>query len=610
MTRLALVGNQNCGKTTLFNRLTGGRQPTGNWPGVTVEKKEGPVKGAFNAHLVDLPGLYSLSPYTPEEQVSRDFLTGGGADCVIDVVDASNLERNLYLTLQLLELGRPMVVALNMTDAARAAGQTVDAAGLSRALGVPVVPISARGGAGVDRLLRQAARAAREGPPPPPVFASEPIRDELPAETRDELLADARYRVIEALMARHVRRTRPPDAAALSPKIDRVVTHRLLAFPIFGGVMALVFFTAFGPAGVLLNDAFAVLLTRSARLADGGLRALNVADWLRALLLDGVWAGVGGVLRFLPVVLLLFFCLSLLEDSGYLARAAFVMDKPLRRVGLSGRSFIPLLMGFGCTVPAAMAARALTGDRDRRLTVALIPFMSCGAKVPVYSLFATAFFPRAQGLVMATLYLLGVLAALLTGLALKKTLYLGQAAPFLMELPAYRFPSLPNVARLVWDKAREFVRRAFTVIFCATVLVWFLQSFGPDLRPTDNNADSLLARLGSLLAPLFEPLGFGTWQAAAALLTGVLAKESVVSTLSVLYGGGPDTLTALLPGLFTPPAAWAFMVFTLLYTPCVAAVAAMRREMGLPHALGALVTQTGLAWLAACLVFQLGRRLG
>ncbi len=663
----ALAGNQNSGKTTLFNELTGSNQHVGNWPGVTVEKKEGRVKGSKDTNLVDLPGIYSLSPYTPEEIVTRNFMVDGGVDGVINIVDATNIERNLYLTLQLMELGRPMVVALNMMDEVRAVGDSIDAAALERALGIPVIPISARKRDGIDKLVKQAVHVATHKHLPPvldicqgalhealhsiavlteekarehgytPRFAAtklvegdEPMQKALALSQheihviseivemmehkshleRDAALADARYQFIEGLVSRYVHRKRGHGELTLSNKIDEIVTNKVLAIPVFCAIMLLVFTISFGFIGTFLADSFSALLEGGVELVSGWLVNVGASEWVHSLIVDGVLAGITSVLGFLPVILLLFLCLSLLEDSGYMARAAFVMDGLLRRTGgLSGRSFIPMLMGFGCSVPATMATRTLEGDRDKRFTITLIPFMSCGAKVPIYGLFVMAFFTQARGLVMLSIYLLGILVAVLSAFLLKKTLYKGEAAPFVMELPTYRLPTMKNVAMLLWDKAKDFLRRAFTVIFVATVIIWFLQSFGTDLRFVSDNADSILAKIGGFIAPIFKPLGFGTWQASTSILTGFMAKESVVSTMAVLYSGGDDAaLATILNQLFTPLTAWSFMAFTLLYMPCVAAFAAMRREMGgFKYALGAVAYQTGVAWIVALLIFQVGR---
>lgn len=589
----ALAGNQNCGKTTLFNRLTGANQRVGNWPGVTVERKEGTLSAPDEGvAVVDLPGAYALAPYSAEEAVTRDFLLSGQASVILNVVDATQLERSLYLTLELLALGRPLVVALNLMDEAARRGDCIDAPALSRALGVPVVPISARRGEGLDALRR----AARRCPPPAPC----PVAAEAEAE--------ARYAWIERCLRGCLRRG-GARRAERSERLDRVLLHRWLGLPLFALLVLGVFFAAFGPMGTALAEAFGALLDRGTAVMAGALLRWGAAPWARSLLIDGVCRGVGSVLSFLPTLLVLFFLLALLEDSGYMARAAFLMDAPLRRVGLNGRAFIPLLLGFGCTVPAVMSARSLGDERDRRLTVLLTPFMSCGAKAPLYALLARAFFSGRAAPVMGALYALGVLLAALAGGAYRRWALGGDAAPFWMELPDYRLPTPRGVARQVAERARDFVRRAFTVVFLATLGVWFLQRFTATLAPAATLAESLLGRLSGALAPLLRPAGFGDARAAAALLTGLLAKESVVSTLSVLANGSTPTLLGqLFP---TPLAACSFLVFALLYSPCAAALAAIRRELGGARwALGVAVGQTLLAWLLATLLFQTGRLLG
>ncbi len=685
----ALAGNQNSGKTTLFNRLTGGNQHVGNWPGVTVEQKVGVLVHHHHGKaihagpallgkrrdkpenndvdVVDLPGIYSLSPYTMEEVVSRNFITLEKPDVVINIVDATNLERNLYLTLQLAELDTPMVVALNMMDEVVKSGDVIDVAKLSEALGVPVVAICARKGMGMDELVRCAMEAAETKSEPKhidlcsgethealhaiihlveerarekglsPRYAGtkllegdEPMEkllalDESTAHIiteiigrmearvgmeRAAIMADARYTYIEGLVKECVKRKRSPFDETDSQKIDRVLTNRVLAIPMFFVMMLLVFYVTFGPAGTWLADGFTGLIERGVAAVDAALIAEGAADWVRDLLVNGVLTGVGSVLSFMPTIVLLFLLLSVLEDSGYMARAAFLMDSPLRKIGLNGRSFIPMMMGFGCTVPAVMSARAMRSRRDRRFTIMLTPLMSCGAKVPIYALFTRAFFPDSGVAVMACLYALGVLAAVVSGLALKRTVFHGDAAPFIMELPNYRLPTPANVARQLWDKARDFLKRAFTVVFAATVCVWFLQSFTFAMQPAAVMEESILGKIAGFIAPVFAPLGFGSAAPATAVITGVMAKESVVSTLAVLGGvdlhsaAMLDTLRIFFPSTL---AACSFLTFVLLYMPCIASYAVMRKEMeSRLWALSSVAGQTALAWVAALAVYQIG----
>lgn len=694
----ALAGNQNSGKTTLFNQLTGSSQHVGNWPGVTVEKKTGAMlhhhhgqqthlglpRRFRRAHengqavpdkysdvtIVDLPGIYSLSPYSMEEIVSRNFIVQEKPDVVINIVDATNLERNLYLTLQLLQLGRPVVVALNMMDEVRSHGDVIDLAAMEKGLGVPVVAICARKGEGLDELVRRAMDAAENRRIPPKLdictgaahkalhaiqhlveqpaqahgmtsryaatklFEGDaPMMEELDLSEdtrhiieeilsamerevgmeRAAVMADTRYRFIEKLLSTCYTRARE-EGATLTDRLDRVLTHPLLAIPVFLLMMLLVFYITFGPIGTWLADGFAALVQQGVDALAAALAGLGVAGWVRSLLVDGALTGVGSVLSFLPTILLLFLLLSILEDSGYMARAAFLMDKPLRKLGLNGRAFIPMMMGFGCTVPAVMSARSMNNQRDRRFTILLTPFMSCGAKVPIYALFTRAFFDGHQVLVMSAFYLTGVAVSIVVGLILKHTAFHGDAAPFIMELPAYRLPAPRNVARQLWDKASDFLKRAFTVIFLATMVVWFLQYFTFTLSPAPDMAHSMLGVIAGAIAPVFNPAGFGTVEASTAVLTGVMAKESVVSTLSVLAGVDPDSaqmVTALHAVFPTVLQAVSFLTFVLLYMPCVAAYAAMRHEMESGRlATLAVAGQTVLAWVAATLVFQVGRLLG
>ncbi len=694
----ALAGNQNSGKTTLFNQLTGSSQHVGNWPGVTVEKKTGAMlhhhhgqqthlglpRRFRRAHengqavpdkysdvtIVDLPGIYSLSPYSMEEIVSRNFIVQEKPDVVINIVDATNLERNLYLTLQLLQLGRPVVVALNMMDEVRSHGDVIDLTAMEKGLGVPVVAICARKGEGLDELVRRAMDAAENHRLPPKLdictgaahkalhaiqhlveqpaqahgmtsryaatklFEGDaPMMEELDLSEdtrhiieeilsamerevgmeRAAVMADTRYRFIEKLLSTCYTRARE-EGATLTDRLDRVLTHPLLAIPVFLLMMLLVFYITFGPIGTWLADGFAALVQQGVDALAAALADWGVAGWVRSLLVDGALTGVGSVLSFLPTILLLFLLLSILEDSGYMARAAFLMDKPLRKLGLNGRAFIPMMMGFGCTVPAVMSARSMNNQRDRRFTILLTPFMSCGAKVPIYALFTRAFFAGHQVLVMSAFYLTGVVVAVVVGLILKRTAFHGDAAPFIMELPAYRLPAPRNVARQLWDKASDFLKRAFTVIFLATMVVWFLQHFTFTLSTAPDMEHSMLGVIAGAIAPVFNPAGFGTVEASTAVLTGVMAKESVVSTLSVLAGVDPDSaqmVTALHAVFPTVLQAVSFLTFVLLYMPCVAAYAAMRREMESGRlATVAVAGQTVLAWAAATLVFQVGRLLG
>ena len=664
----ALVGNQNCGKTTLFNALTGSNQHVGNFPGVTVDQKVGEVKGAPNCSVVDLPGIYSIRPYSQEEIVTRDFVLGGKPDGIINIVDATNIERNLYLTLQLLELRIPTVVALNMMDELTGNGGSVDIQKMSKALGVPVVPISAAKNEGVSELTRQFVRVAKErilpkvmdfcpvGPVHRCIHAvSHLIEDhaqragvsprfcatkliegdesflemlELRQNERERLehsiiemehdsgmdrnaaLAAMRYDFIEKVAAESVVKAHESREHRRSMRIDAVLTNRYAAIPLFLGIMFLVFYLTFHVVGAWLSDLLSLGIDGVTALVDRGLTAYGINPVVHSLIVDGVFAGVGSVLSFLPLIVVLFFFLSVLEDTGYMARVAFVMDKLLRKIGLSGRSFVPMLIGFGCSVPAIMATRTLSSDRDRKMTILLTPYMSCSAKIPIYAVFSAAFFPKYAAFVMIGLYALGIVLGILVALVLKGTLFQGKPVPFVMELPNYRFPSPRNVAILLWEKAWDFIRRAFTVIFTATILIWFLQTFDLRLNVVSNSADSILALVGRWIAPVFQPLGFGDWRAVTALISGFTAKEAVISTLGVLLGVGMDNLGPALGTLFTPLAAGSFLIFTLLYTPCVAAVATIRRELGSKlQTLGVVVMQCVVAWLAAGIFYQLGRLL-
>ena len=665
----ALAGNQNCGKTTLFNQLTGSHQHVGNFPGVTVERKEGQIKDHPGNTVVDLPGIYSLSPYTAEEVVTRDFLLRDKPDAIINIIDATNIERNLYLTLQLMELRVPMVLALNMMDEVTKSGGSIDVLALSRELGIDVVPIVASRGEGIHELVDRAIAVAQEKRLParqdfctgevhkaihsishiiedhareagvPLRFAAtklvegdEPMlktlnihegdveiirhivcdMEQALGTDREAALADMRYEYITALVAKTVVKPQATAEQQRSLRIDQVLTHKYFAIPIFLGVMLLIFWLTFSVIGGTLSDWMGLGIERLTVLVGDVLTAAHVSPVLRSLIIDGVFAGVGSVLSFLPIIVVLFFFLSMLEDSGYMARVAFVMDSLLRKIGLSGRSFVPMLIGFGCSVPAIMATRTLPGERDKRMTILLIPFMSCSAKLPIYAVFSAAFFPDYSGLVMMALYVFGIVTGILAGLLLKNTVFRGNPVPFVMELPAYRLPGLQSTLLHMWQKAKDFIVKAFTIIFVASIAVWFLQSLDFGFNMVSDGSQSMLAAMGRWIAPVFRPLGFGNWQSVAALITGLCAKETVVSTFIQLTGAaGTAELAAALPGFFTPLQAASFLVFTLLYMPCVAAMAAVRREMGSGFkALGLMVFQTGVAWLMAFLVYTAGLALG
>lgn len=656
----ALAGNQNCGKTTLFNALTGSNQHVGNFPGVTVDQKMGEMRLSRGDSVVDLPGIYSIRPYSPEEIVTRDFILNQKPDGLINIVDATNIERNLYLTLQLLELHIPTVIALNMMDEVRGNGGTVDINGLSERLGVPVVPISAAKGEGIDELVRLAVETAKNrvypkvmdfcSPGPvhrcihavshmiedhaqrvgiSPRFAAVRLIEgddkDFPARlglTQNEVetlehtvaemeadrgldrsaaLADMRYAFIESACAGTVVKCRESREHKRSLKIDSVVTNKYAAIPIFLGIMGLIFWLTFGVIGKGLSDLLALGIDALTGLVDNALTAYGINPVVHSLVIDGIFAGVGSVLSFLPIIVVLFFFLSVLEDTGYMARVAFVMDKLLRKIGLSGRSFVPMIIGFGCTVPAVMATRTLPGERDRRMTILLTPFMSCSAKIAIYSVFCAAFFPDCAALMMCLLYVVGMIVGVIVALVLNKTVYRGKPVPFVMELPNYRFPSPRSVLMLMWDKAKDFLQKAFTVIFAATVVIWFLGAFDSRLNFVSDSTNSLLASLGRFISPVFAPLGFADWRAATALVAGFTAKESVVSTLGVLLG------TATLTSMFTPLSAFSFLIFTLLYTPCVAAVAAIRRELDSTlKTVGVIAFQCAVAWLCAFAVYSIG----
>ena len=652
----ALAGNQNCGKTTLFNQLTGSNQHVGNFPGVTVDRKSGAIRNNPNTEVTDLPGIYSMSPYTSEEIVTRQFIIGEKPTGIINIVDATNIERNLYLTMQLMELDTPMVLALNMMDEMRGNGGTVRINKMEAMLGIPVVPISAAKNEGVDELVDHALHVAKYQERPgrmdfcgesdhggavhrcihgiihliedhakaagiPVRFAAtklvegdrrieaalkldqnekemiEHIIVQMEQERgldRAAAIADMRFHFIHQLVDQTVVKPRQSKEQLRSAQIDRFLTGRYTAIPAFVGIMALVFYLTFGVIGLELQNLLEAGIDALTAAADSTLTAWNVNAAVHSLVIDGIFAGVGSVLSFLPIIVTLFFFLSLLEDTGYMARVAFVMDKLLRRIGLSGRSIVPMLIGFGCTVPGVMASRTLPSERDRKMTILLTPFMSCSAKLPIYSLFAAAFFPEHAALVMVSLYFLGIAVGILMAILLKSSVFKGEAVPFVMELPNYRLPGLKNVVQLLWEKARDFLQRAFTVIFVATIIIWFLQSFDLRLSLTADPQQSILAWLASGIAPLFAPLGFADWRVSTALITGFMAKESVVSTLTILYGSSAAFAAALSPAAAAP-----LLVFCLLYTPCIAAVASVKRELGGKWAFIMVANQCIVAWLAA-----------
>ena len=652
----ALAGNQNCGKTTLFNQLTGSNQHVGNFPGVTVDRKSGAIRNNPNTEVTDLPGIYSMSPYTSEEIVTRQFIIGEKPTGIINIVDATNIERNLYLTMQLMELDTPMVLALNMMDEMRGNGGTVRINKMEAMLGIPVVPISAAKNEGVDELVDHALHVAKYQERPgrmdfcgeedhggavhrcihgiihliedhakaagiPVRFAAtklvegdqrieaalkldqnekemiEHIIVQMEQERgldRAAAIADMRFHFIHQLVEQTVVKPRQSKEQLRSARIDRFLTGRYTAIPAFVGIMALVFYLTFGVIGLALQNLLEVGIDALTAVVDSTLTAWNINAAVHSLVIDGIFTGVGSVLSFLPIIVTLFFFLSLLEDTGYMARVAFVMDKLLRRIGLSGRSIVPMLIGFGCTVPGVMASRTLPSERDRKMTILLTPFMSCSAKLPIYSLFAAAFFPEHAALVMVSLYFLGIAVGILMAILLKGTVFKGEAVPFVMELPNYRLPGLKNVVQLLWEKARDFLQRAFTVIFVATIIIWFLQSFDLRLSLTADPQQSILAWLASGIAPLFAPLGFADWRVSTALITGFMAKESVVSTLTILYGSSAAFAAALSPAAAAP-----LLVFCLLYTPCIAAVASVKRELGGKWAFIMVANQCIVAWLAA-----------
>lgn len=653
----ALAGNQNCGKTTLFNQLTGSNQHVGNFPGVTVEQKSGEIRSAKDCTVVDLPGIYSLRPYSTEEIVTRNFLVDDKPDGIINIVDATNIERNLYLSLQLLEMKIPMVIALNMMDEVRNNGGSVDIAAISEELGVPVVPISAAKNEGIEELVRQIVRVSKNRILPQKTdfcsgavhrcihavrhivedhaerlnmsrrfAATKLIEDDKAIIDRLELneneleliehsivemenesgmdrnaaLADMRYTYIEGVCSRTVVKAKESKEHRRSVKIDSILTNRFAAIPLFILILGLVFWLTFNVIGAFLSDLLATGIDWLTAVVDGALTDYGLNPVIHSLIIDGIFAGVGSVLSFLPIIVTLFFFLSILEDTGYMARVAFVMDKLLRKLGLSGRSFVPMLIGFGCSVPAIMATRTLSSERDRKMTILLTPFMSCSAKIPIYAVFTAAFFKENQAIVMIMLYIIGIIIGIFGALILNKTAFKGNPVPFVMELPNYRLPSAKSVLMLMWDKSKDFLQKAFTVIFVATVIIWFLQSFDWQLNVVTDSSQSLLAAIGRVIAPVFAPLGFGDWRVSTALITGFTAKEAVISTLAILTGTDMDGVGAALSGIFTQQSAFCFLVFTLLYTPCVAAIAAIRRELGSGvKAAGVAVIQCLVAWVVA-----------
>ena len=659
----ALAGNQNCGKTTLFNQLTGSSQHVGNFPGVTVDRKDGTIRGKENTLVTDLPGIYSMSPYSSEEIVTRNFVLNEHPKGIINIVDATNIERNLYLTMQLMELDIPMVLALNMMDEVRENGGSILVNQMEEMLGIPVVPISAAKNEGIDELVAHALHVAKYQERPKEIDYCDANEDggavhrclhaimhliedhakaaQIPVRFAAAKLAEGDTLILEALkldqnekeMLEHIVKQMETErgldrAAAIahmrfdfienicdetvvkpreskehlrSVKIDKILTGKYTAIPCFIAIMGLVFFLTFGVIGAFLQNILEVSIDALGGLVDQWMGAANVNSVLRSLVMDGIFTGVGSVLSFLPIIVTLFFFLSMLEDSGYMARVAFVMDKLLRKIGLSGRSIVPMLVGFGCTVPGVMASRTLPSERDRKMTILLTPFMSCSAKLPIYAFFAAAFFPKHSALVMIALYFGGILMGILMALVFRGTLFKGNAVPFVMELPNYRMPGAKNVGHLLWDKAKDFLQRAFTVIFMATLVIWFLQTFDSHLNIVSDSQESILATVASVVAPVFAPMGFGDWRISTALITGFMAKESVVSTLSVLFGQ-----TAALLGCITPVSAASLLVFCLLYTPCVAAIASIKRELGSRWAVGVVIGQCVIAWVAAFVVYRVG----
>ncbi len=661
----ALVGNQNCGKTTLFNALTGANQHVGNFPGVTVDQKMGEITGAKDCSVVDLPGIYSIRPYSTEEIVTRDFVLNEKPDGIINILDATNIERNLYLTLQLLELGIPMVLALNMMDEVRGNGGTVNIPLMSELIGVPVIPISAAKHEGISELVKTVIATAKSKTRPKvqdfcspgpvhrcihavshliedhadlcgisPRFAATKLiegdssfaekleldQNELETiehsvkemETERKLdanaaLADMRYTFIENVCNRAVVKCRESREHRRSVKIDNVLTNKYLAIPLFLVIMLLIFWLTFGVIGNFLSELLSFGIDKLTAVTDAALTSYGINKVVHSLIIDGIFAGIGSVLSFLPIIVVLFFFLSILEDTGYMARVAFVMDKLLRKIGLSGRSFVPMIIGFGCSVPAIMAARTLSSERDRKMTILLTPFVSCSAKIPIYAVFSAAFFPKYSALVMSGLYIFGMITGIITALVLNKTTFKGNPVPFVMELPNYRLPSAKSVLLLMWDKAKDFLQKAFTVIFIATVIIWFLGAFDSRLNYVTDSSKSLLASVGRFISPVFAPLGLNDWRISTSLIAGLSAKEAVVSTMSVLTGTGIENLGSALSSMFTPLSAASFLIFTLLYTPCVAAIATFKAELGSRlQTAGVIVTQCVIAWICAFAVYNIG----
>ena len=661
----ALVGNQNCGKTTLFNALTGANQHVGNFPGVTVDQKMGEITGAKDCSVVDLPGIYSIRPYSTEEIVTRDFVLNEKPDGIINILDATNIERNLYLTLQLLELGIPMVLALNMMDEVRGNGGTVNIPLMSELIGVPVIPISAAKHEGISELVKTVIATAKSKTRPKvqdfcspgpvhrcihavshliedhadlcgisPRFAATKLiegdssfaekleldQNELETiehsvkemETERKLdanaaLADMRYSFIENVCQKAVVKCKESREHRRSVKIDNVLTNKYLAIPLFLVIMLLIFWLTFGVIGNFLSELLSFGIDKLTAVTDAALTSYGINKVVHSLIIDGIFAGIGSVLSFLPIIVVLFFFLSILEDTGYMARVAFVMDKLLRKIGLSGRSFVPMIIGFGCSVPAIMAARTLSSERDRKMTILLTPFVSCSAKIPIYAVFSAAFFPKYSALVMSGLYIFGMITGIITALVLNKTTFKGNPVPFVMELPNYRLPSAKSVLLLMWDKAKDFLQKAFTVIFIATVIIWFLGAFDSRINFVTDSSKSLLASVGRFISPVFAPLGLNDWRISTSLIAGLSAKEAVVSTMSVLTGTGIENLGSALSSMFTPLSAASFLIFTLLYTPCVAAIATFKAELGSRlQTAGVIVTQCVIAWICAFAVYNIG----
>lgn len=664
MATIALAGNPNCGKTTLFNALTGSNQYVGNWAGVTVEKKLGRTKNG-NFDIVDLPGIYSLSPYSLEERISRDYIIKENPDAIINIIDGTNIERNLYLTVQLIELGKPMVLAINMMDDVISSGGSIDCDYLSAILGMPVVPISARRGENIDNIMVEINNVIKDKKIPPEInydnvtqnslnsvysvivkkcrmdipytyYGAKLLEGDKEASKileldekqkseiekivrsyektstygdREAMLADARYKFITQVVKKTVVKGKSDKKMTTSDKIDLIVTNKFLAIPIFLAIMFGMFSLTFGPIGSFLSDLIDMLFTDVITPAVSNiLTAADAPEWTFRLLIDAVISGVGGILTFLPQISLLFLCLSFLEDSGYMARAAFITDRFLRRLGLSGKSFIPMLMGFGCTTPAVMATRTQENIKEKRLTILLIPFMSCGAKLPIYALFAGAFFSEYQGLVVFSMYLIGFIVAIIAGLILKKTVFKGTMAPFVMELPTYRLPMPSALLRNMWEKVKGFIVKAGTIIFAMSVIIWLLQTFTPQFTLAQNTNESLFGIIGTSIAPFLIPLGFGTWQAGVAILSGLVAKEAVVSSMLVLYAAANQSaLTSVISGAFTPLSAFSFMVFCLLYVPCISAFVSIKREMGSwKWAFSSAIMQIGIAYFVSMAIYQIG----